>query len=258
MTDRTSLTIRLESFEGPLDLLLYLIQSNELDISTLSIAKITDQYLNHIRLMQEINFDVASEFLVMAATLLYWKSKALLPKDNENQTGGSESPEDDFLSQEELLHQLLEHQRFRAAGDELTQLPQQGMDFFLRSNAKPPVQTVWREMNISDLALSFQDSLIQSRKRVQILKKEAVSLSEKITEFDHTLEIGKITELRLMMSEYPSVPEMVVTFLASLELSRLKKLRLYQNGCYQPIYIELLEKLNQIEMKLNFEQTATG
>ena len=74
-------TIRLEQFEGPLDLMLYLIQSQELDISNVSITKITDQYLNTLKLMQELDFDIASEFLVMAATLILWKSKALMPKE---------------------------------------------------------------------------------------------------------------------------------------------------------------------------------
>ena len=75
MLHRLPLTVRLESFEGPLDLLLYLIQSHELDISTVSITRITDQYLAHIRIMKDLNFDTASEFLVMASTLLHWKSK---------------------------------------------------------------------------------------------------------------------------------------------------------------------------------------
>ena len=84
MTDvsqRLPITVRLESFEGPLDLLLYLIQSHELDISRISITQITDQYLAYVQLLQELNFDTASEFLVMAATLLHWKSKAVLPQE---------------------------------------------------------------------------------------------------------------------------------------------------------------------------------
>src|SRR5437016_12241554 len=83
MANRVPITVRLESFEGPLDLLLYLIQSNELDISKVSIGRITDQYLAYVRLIQELNFDTASEFLVMAATLLHWKSRALLPQEDK-------------------------------------------------------------------------------------------------------------------------------------------------------------------------------
>src|ERR1700677_2406091 len=112
---RTPITVRLESFEGPLDLLLYLIQSHELEIARISISKITDQYLAYVRLMQELNFDTASEFLVMAATLLHWKSRALLPKD-EKIDGQGQGSETDSFSQDDLILQLLEHQRFLAAG----------------------------------------------------------------------------------------------------------------------------------------------
>src|SRR5277367_6107561 len=111
MSTRLPITVRLESFEGPLDLLLYLIQSHELDISKISISKITDQYLVYVRLMQELNFDAASEFLVMAATLLHWKSKAVLPQEKSDDPAAVEGELE--LTQEELVRQLLEHQRFR-------------------------------------------------------------------------------------------------------------------------------------------------
>src|SRR5580704_11931189 len=101
MAHRVPITIRLDRFEGPLDLLLYLIQSHELDISTVSVGKITDQYLNHVKLMQEMNFDIASEFLVIAATLILWKSKALLPSDEI--AGAEGDTEEDLLTPEDLL-----------------------------------------------------------------------------------------------------------------------------------------------------------
>src|ERR1700744_6167367 len=147
MSNRVPITIRLETFEGPLDLLLYLIQSHELDISKVSIGKITDQYLAYVRLMQELNFDAASEFLVMAATLLHWKSRALLPQENKGQAGAENAEEG--LSQEELVRQLLEHQRFLEAGENLARLPHLGADVFSRANSKPPIEKVWREMNLS-------------------------------------------------------------------------------------------------------------
>ncbi len=104
MAHRVPITVRLDSFEGPLDLLLFLIQSHELDISKVSISEITDQYLAYVRLMQELNFDFASEFLVMAATLLHWKSKAILPQ--EGNADANAQDEDGALSQEDLIRQL--------------------------------------------------------------------------------------------------------------------------------------------------------
>ena len=246
MAHRVPITVRLDRFEGPLDLLLYLIQSHEMDISKLSISKITDPFVTYVQMMQELNFDTASEFLVMAATLILWKSKALLPQEDKidpNATNG-----DDEFTQEDLIRQLLEHQRFLEAGQNLAQLPRLGEDVFTRSNAKPPVEKIWKEMDISSLALGYQDMLVRQRKRTQILKKETVSLTDRIMEFGTKLTIGKPTDIRTLMSENPEKPEVVVTFLASLELSRLKKMKLHQEIVYSPIFLELLETLKNFDL----------
>jgi segregation and condensation protein A len=245
---RVPITIRLQSFEGPLDLLLYLIQSHELDISKVSISQITDQYLAYVRLMQELNFDVASDFLVMAATLLHWKSKALLPQEKDpNAEAGAE---DNLpLTQEELLRQLMELERFRRMGEELGQFPRLGEDVFNRPNRKPPIEKRWREMDITQLAMAYQDNVVRARKRSTILKKETVSLTGKIEHFKQRLKLGALTAMRDLI-DLGERPEVVVTFLASLELSRLKKLKLHQNETYAPIYLELMESLENFDTKL--------
>lgn len=242
MAHRVPITVRLESFEGPLDLLLYLIQSHELDINRVSIAKITDQYLGYVRLMQELNFDTASEFLVMAATLLHWKSKSLLPQ--EEKAEGKQ--EEETFTQEDLIRQLLEHQRFLAAGEDLAQLPRLNEDVFTRANKKPPIEKVWKDMDMTALSLAYQDMLVRQRKRTTVLRKEVVSLADKIYEFDARLEIGKPTEFSKLLT-LRTRPEIVVTFLASLELSRLKKMRLHQEKTYEEIYLELLESLKNFD-----------
>jgi segregation and condensation protein A len=249
MPHRVPITVRLESFEGPLDLLLYLIQTHELDISRVSISKITDQYLAYVRLMQELNFDTASEFLVMAATLLHWKSRSLLPQEQKLDPNAPSSEEGSF-SQEDLIRQLLEHQRFLEAGESLSQLPLLGQDVFAKANSKPPIERIWREMNITDLSMAYQEMLIRSRKRTQVLKKETVSLTDKILEFADRIPMGKLVEMRNFLSESPSKTEIVVTFLAALELSRLKKMRLFQEQVYSDIYMELLEVLTNFDTNL--------
>lgn len=246
---RVPITVRLESFEGPLDLLLFLIQSRELDVSTISISKITDQYLAYVRLMQELNFDVASDFLVMAATLLLWKSKALLPQEKD--ANADANAEDGLpLTQEELLRQLMELERFRRMGEELSEIPRLGEDVFTRPNRRPPVERRWREMDITQLAMAYQDSVVRERKRSTILKKETVSLTTKIDHFKHRLRLGKLTAMHELLDNLGEKPEVVVTFLASLELSRLKKLKLHQNETYAPIYLELMESLANFDTKL--------
>lgn len=247
MAHRVPITVRLDHFEGPLDLLLYLIQSHELDISKVSISKLTDQYLGYVRLMQELNFDIASEFLVMAATLLVWKSKSLLPREESEIAGATE---EETFTQEDLIRQLLEHQRFLAAGEDLAQLPRLHEDVFTRPNKRPPVEKVWKTMNVTDLSLAYQDMLARARKRTTILRKETVSLTDKIVDFAGKLQVGRPTALHQLLSPAAEKPEVVVTFLASLEMSRLKKLRLHQEKTYDEIYLELLETLKDFDLAL--------
>jgi segregation and condensation protein A len=242
LANRVPISVRLDSFEGPLDLLLYLIQSHEMDISKISITRITDQYLAYVKLMQELNFDVASEFLVMAATLLFWKSRSLMP-ENQVQAQDGQATDEPALTQEDLIRQLLEHQRFRQAGSDLAQLPRLAEDVFVRPNRRPPVEKVWKEMQITGLATAYQDMLGRQRKRTQILKKETVSLAGKITEFVDKLTVGKPTPMSRFIAATRARPEVVVTFLASLELSRMKKLKLHQEKTYEEIYLELIEHI---------------
>lgn len=242
MAHRVPITIRVDHFEGPLDLLLYLIQSHELDVSKVSISKITDQYLAYVRLMAELNFDVASDFLLMAATLIQWKSKSLLPQDvDPNALGLTDG--DDAMSPDELLRQLREHQRFLEAGRELGTLSLLGDDVFARPHTRKVTEKVWKTMEVTSLALTFQDLLVKERKRTTILKKETVSLAEKILDFGDRLDVGSITGLRALLRDPHSRPETVVSFLATLELGRLRKMRLHQEKAYEEIYVELLESI---------------
>jgi segregation and condensation protein A len=254
---RVPISVRLEHFQGPLDLLLYLIQSHELDISKVSVSHITDQFVAYVRLMQELNFDIASEFLVMAATLLHWKSKALLPQENKGDAAGA-AIEGEELTRDQLIRQLLEHQRFLAAGQDLAQLPRLGEDVFSRPNKRPPIEKVWKPMDVTSLSTTYQDILTKARKRKTILKKETVSLSDKLHDFREKLEVGRMTELTKLLSPLAEKPEVVVTFLASLELSRLKKLRVHQELTYGPILLELIESLRNFDLSLASGFDAEG
>jgi segregation and condensation protein A len=244
-----AMQVRVPTFEGPLDLLLYLIQSHELDISKVTISKVTDQYLAYVRAMQVLDFDVASEFLVLAATLLFWKSRALLPQDKAptlSDAADAEIP----LTPEELIRQLQEHRRYLAAGQDLAKANLLGDDVFARPNGAPAVERVWRQMSLSDLTLSMQDVLTFARRRKTVLKKETVSLTDRILQFGNRLALNQPTLLRDLMSLQPDKPEVVVTFLASLELGRLKKLKLYQQDTYQDIFVELVETLQGLDTQL--------
>lgn len=248
MAHRVPINIRVDRFEGPLDLLLYLIQSHELDVSKIAISRITDQYLAYVRLMQELDFDVASDFLLMAATLIQWKSKSLLPVDADPNAVLADG--DEAMSPEELLRQLLEHQRFLDAGRELARLPLLGDDVYQRPMTRKPTEKVWKAMEPTTLALTFQDLLVKERKRTTILKKETVSLAEKIVDFADRMEVGRVVGMRTLLRDLKSRPETVVTFLASLELGRLKKMRLHQEKAYEEIYVQLLESIKGFDTEL--------
>jgi segregation and condensation protein A len=252
-------TIRLEQFEGPLDLMLYLIQSQELDISTVSISHITDQYLNTLKLMQEMDFDIASEFLLMAATLILWKSRALMPKEDDGLAIAEESALP--LTQEELVRQLLLRQRYLEMAGVIAQRPVLGDDVFIRTTKRPPVEKIWKEMNVTAIATTYQDLLVREQRRARIvMKKETVSLQEKIIEFGRRLTPHQITALETLITDVHTRGEWVVGFLASLELSRLKKLKIYQENVFDPIFIELLETMIGFDTKQTsgFEYVGTG
>jgi segregation and condensation protein A len=170
----------------------------------------------------------------------------VLPQEDKQDQAGA-GAEDGMLSQEDLIRQLLEHQRFKQAGQDLAQLPMLGDDVFTRPNRRPPVEKVWKEMNLTDLTLAYQDMLIRSRKRTTILRKETVSLASKIVEFRDKLKVGKLSEFRELLSATPTRPEIVAAFLATLELSRLKKMRVHQELAYSPIWLELLESLKNFD-----------
>lgn len=243
------LKIRTEQFEGPLDLLLFLIQKNELDISSISLHQITDQYVQYIELMRELNFDIASEFLVMAATLIHIKSRKLLPSDDELTQGAEDG--DLPTSEEELLRRLREYKKFQEAGRRMVEMPMLGRDIFPRPGVVPPEkQTVWKEMDLTGLTLAFTDVLKRSRTRSRVIIRESVSIPERINQIVKLVKVNELTEFATIMSPEPDRTEIIVTFVALLELARLKKLKIYQNETFGSIYLTLTEEVTELDPSL--------
>jgi len=198
--------------------------------------------------MQELDFEIASEFLVMAATLILWKSKALMPKENENQN--TEEDSTPILTQEDLVRQLMMRQRYLEAAAKLAQYPLLDDDTFKRPTKRPPVEKVWKEMNISQLTTTYQDLLIRENKRARIvMKKETVSLQEKIQEMGRRLKMNVPEVLDHFISDKALKGEWVVGFLATLELSRLKLAKIHQENTFDPILIELINEMINFDTK---------
>ena len=233
-------TIRLDVFEGPLDLLLHLIQKDEMDICDVSIADITDQYINYINLMEELDLDVASEFLVMGATLLQIKSQSLLPspKADEKQSKG-------FKDREQLVRQLLEYKQFK----EMTlALNQRAFSRELIHERQVSTELEdQREFHIRatlfDLITAFQQ--LEDRRQFEFdddyyeeLQEEPITVEEKIEFVERILESGDPVNFTDLFPVHANKAERIVTFLAILELIRLKHITSVQSGHFTEIYLQ--------------------
>ena len=233
--------VKLEVFEGPLDLLLYLIKRDEVDIYDISIERITKQYLAYLEAFQVLNIDLAGEFIVMAANLLYIKSRMLLPTDQ--QMGEEDAEEDD--PRFELIRQLIEYKKFKEAAAKLRDHEAMQQNLFARvpamPNLPPAENLLVEEVGIFDLIHAFQKILkrIDSKKEdLREIFAENYTVSDKM---DHVLRItlaGVPLRFEELFADAASRTEIVVTFLAMLELIRLKQLRVRQDGDLGDIWID--------------------
>ena len=233
-----SYAIKLENFEGPLDLLLHLIKKNEMDIYDIPIADITAQYLGLLDAMKSLNLEVAGEFLVMAATLLHIKSRMLLPPTEE------EEPEEEDDPRAELVRRLLEYQKFKDAAESLDRLPLLGRDVFARKFADPGLAAAEEEETASEIGLfelvdAFR-SLLQEVNREETFHEithERLSVTERVNHLLDLLQRKKRLMFREIFSARPDRHEVVVSFLAMLELVKMKAIHMVQEVGFGPIWL---------------------
>lgn len=231
-------TVRTESFEGPLDLLLFLIKKNEIDIYNIPIAAITRQYLEYIELMKELNLDIAGEFLVMASSLVQIKSRMLLPVTTEEDV---ETEEEDPRA--ELVRRLLEYQKYKDVAERLAESDMLGRDIFARKFVSPefadmkPEDAV-PEVELFDLIQAFQSLLAKvPEDTFHDVGAEGLNIADRIIELLDLLQ-GKesVTFERLFIA--PLTREyIVVTFLALLELCKLKMVKLLQASSFGVLWV---------------------
>jgi len=233
-----SYKIKLEMFEGPLDLLLYLVKKDHLNIYDIPIAKVTQQYLEYLNLMQLLDLNIAGEFLVMAATLMQIKSKMLLPA--EEQTGVEEEEVD---PRAELVKRLLEYEKFKEVAESLRQRESNQRQVFKRpnveiDNALASDKEVYFEASIFDLINAFSAALKDVPKELfyEVIKDE-FTIEEKIHEILHLLLVGPSLRLSELFSKAKNKMEIIVIFLAILELTRMKEIIARQSALFQEIEI---------------------
>jgi segregation and condensation protein A len=233
----TDYKVKLEVFEGPLDLLLYLIKQDEIDIYDISIERITGQYLEYLQAFKELNIELAGEFIVMAANLIYLKSRSLLPVDQQ-------PPEEDAEEDDprwDLIRQLIEYKKFKEAAAELHQRALEQERIFAREGGPSHLQDPLRlgEVGIFQLINAFQTVIkrVEAREDVQEIFGERFSVSEKIDAILQRVAVGAPIRFSDLFGAVVSRLEVVVTFLALLELIRLRQVRAVQKDIFAEIEI---------------------
>ena len=232
--------VRLEMFEGPLDLLLYLVKKDHLNIYDIPIAKVTQQYLEYINFMQLLDLDIVGDFLVMAATLMQIKSKMLLP--------ASETPaeEEEGDPRAELVKRLLEYEKFKQIAENLRERELSQQDVFKRqktevvldAQASAKDEGVYFEASIFDLINAFSQALKDVPKEVfyEVIK-DQFTVEQKVHDILHLLLVQTEVKLSVLFSRSKDKLEIVVIFLAILELAKMKEIVARQDAAFEDIII---------------------
>lgn len=263
-----SLNIQLPKFEGPMALLLYLIRKEEMDIMDIKIHLITAQYLEYIKLMKELDLEVAGEFISMASTLIHIKSRMLLPSYDEN---GEVIEQED--PRKELVQRLLEYQKFQEASKILYERPLLGRDVFARG-IREKLEAKEDEIILEDNALfslisAYRNVLKSVKKKVHNVAAKAQSIANRILDMKDRLVVGVRIGMSELLDHSLTVAEekrrqVLITFLSLLELGKMGIVSLYQTENYQEIYIEtkkpiesnVVEKVEEYDA-IQAEEVAT-
>ena len=249
--------VKLEAYEGPLDLLLDLIRRQEINIYDIPIARITQQYLDYLRLLEEMNIDVAGEFILMAATLIYIKSRMLLPPDP------LASPEEQEDPRTELVHRLLEHEQFKNAAQMLQSKrmvedatwSQPGIGEFVEAEDEPGLA-----VSVFDLISVFRQILERAKKRTQLqIRREEVTVAQMI---QHVKEIllasSRPVPLDQLMAGYESRPALIALFLGLLEMVRLHAILLRQKDLFASILVHRHKRFEEIMSGASYDMLQEG
>ena len=238
-TASDSYNVKIPAFEGPFDLLLHLIKENKVDIYDIPIAVITGQYLQYLEMMEELDLDMAGDFLVMAATLIHIKSRMLLPVDEE---APGEEQEDPRL---ELIQRLLEYQTFKDASLGLREKEEEWMNIFHREPIKDEEaeaestepELYLFDVNLFDLLGALKEILNTAPPEIVRITREALTVKDKISHIMEMLENNDTVRFEDLFKEDRSRIQIVVTFVALLELIRLGLVRAYQENDFGNIWV---------------------
>lgn len=245
-------SVHIDKFDGPMDLLLHLVKKNEMDICDISIAVITRQYLDFIKLMKDLNLEVAGDFLVMAATLLQIKSRQLLPLDDQ------EEPEAEELDPRgELVRRLLEYQQYKEAGMVIGARAMLGREVFVRTAAEPLISAAQNvegplEVSLFELVDAFRVLLqrIPVESFHDVAPGDSLSIADCINEILSLLQERNTIQFDDLVRDECTRERIIVTFLALLELCRLKLIRIFQGSEHGSIWFVPAVAVDPSEVEL--------
>ena len=231
-----ALEVYLESFEGPLDLLLYLIRKDNIDVLDIPMANLTSQYINYVEQMKTINIELAADYLLMSAMLIEIKSRLLLPKP--------ENLEEEDDPRADLVRKLIEYEQMKSASEELNEMPQVGRDTLV-ANAffETKVSKLPPEVNVDDLYAAWANVIKRAKQFEQHkIAKSELSVREHMTSILRSLKENSLLEFSHFFNEEKDpIPKLVVCFLAILELSKERLIKINQQEPCSPLYIQLEE-----------------
>jgi segregation and condensation protein A len=249
--------VKLGNYEGPLDLLLDLIRKQQINIYDIPIAKITQQYLDYLHLLEELNIDVAGEFIFMAATLIYIKSRLLLPPDP------TAPPEEQGDPREELVHRLLEHEQFKNAAEMLNSKrlledamwSQPGIGEFVEAEDEPGLA-----VSVFDLISVFREILERAKKKPQMqIRREEVTVAQMVQHVKQVLRASTgPVPLTDLIGDFVWRQALISLFLAVLELVRLRAVLLRQKDLFKEITVARSKRFDEVLAATSPEELARG
>lgn len=250
--------VKVDRFDGPLALLLHLVQKEEMRIQDLELNTITHQYLDYLQKMQDLNFDIAGEYLFMAATLLYLKSQTVADESQDLNlikiTAGEMGLE--IQTRGDLIKRLEELERYQRLGQRLWGLNKKGHEIFVKPKVdrKAIENSILTPIDLQQLTETMMDLIRREKKKYTVVKRDRLSIKEKLIRLKSLLKQGETTQFDKLLDEKDvSVIDKVITFISLLELARLKKLEIYQNEALGNIYIDVKESLDSFD-----PETADG
>lgn len=254
--------VRLNTFEGPLDLLLYLIEKNEMDIYDIQIKEITNQYMEYVNELKKSDLNNLSDFLVMAATLLDIKSRLLLPPRLRTSDEDDDADEEDL--KDALIKQLIEYRKYKSLGSALKERQEQASLVLYRTSSMPeeilsyeePIdpEELTKNVTMDQLKAVFERVMKRQANKIDPIRskfgkieKEEVSLEDKIKEIEMYAKDQDHFSFQSLLEAQPDKPEIVVTFLAMLELIKMGKVTIHQDGTCADILVESKGETSEAE-----------